>query len=63
MHNYRLSEKFTFTKLDYMHRNPVNGKWDLSEDFLAYPYSSARFYELHEADGQIKLSHFKEFTS
>ncbi len=34
--------------LDYIHANPVKGKWKLSKDFVLYPYSSARFYELGE---------------
>jgi hypothetical protein len=34
--------------LDYMHHNPVSGKWELVEDFVDYPYSSARYYELGE---------------
>jgi putative transposase len=32
-------------KLDYLHFNPVSGKWKLSKDDLDYYYSSARFYE------------------
>ena len=32
-------------KLDYIHFNPVSGKWQLSKDDLSYYYSSARFYE------------------
>ena len=32
-------------KLDYIHFNPVKGKWKLSKDDLDYYYSSARFYE------------------
>ena len=31
--------------LDYMHRNPVSGKWNLVEDHIEYPYSSTEFYE------------------
>ncbi len=31
-------------KIDYIHFNPVNGKWVLSKDDLSYNYSSARFY-------------------
>lgn len=33
-------------KLDYIHENPVQGKWSLVEDFVDYKYSSASFYEL-----------------
>jgi len=32
-------------KLNYMHFNPVSGKWLLAKDDLDYHYSSARFYE------------------
>jgi|SRR5437868_4211911 len=32
-------------KLEYIHSNPVRGKWKLAEDDLSYHYSSARFYE------------------
>lgn len=34
--------------LDYVHQNPVSGKWTLSEDFVDYPYSSVAFYEKGE---------------
>ena len=32
-------------KIDYIHFNPVSGKWLLAKDDLGYHYSSARFYE------------------
>ena len=32
-------------KLEYIHNNPVKGKWQLAKDYLNYYYSSARFYE------------------
>ena len=32
-------------KLDYIHFNPLSGKWNLAKDELSYFYSSARFYE------------------
>lgn len=32
-------------KLEYIHFNPVKGKWALAKDDLDYYYSSARFYE------------------
>ncbi|MEZ5007943.1 MAG: transposase [Chitinophagales bacterium] len=34
--------------LDYMHFNPVSGKWQLVENYLDYKYSSASYYELGE---------------
>jgi putative transposase len=32
-------------KLDYIHFNPVSGKWQLAKDDISYTFSSARFYE------------------
>ena len=32
-------------KLDYIHGNPVSGRWLLAKDDISYHYSSARFYE------------------
>lgn len=32
--------------LDYMHHNPVQGKWQLIDDFTKFNYSSAGYYEL-----------------
>ena len=31
-------------KLEYIHGNPVSGKWHLAKDDINYFYSSARFY-------------------
>jgi putative transposase len=38
------SRKVAVQKLQYIHFNPVSGKWQLSKDDLSYYYSSARFY-------------------
>ena len=40
-----LSRGFAKQKIDYIHFNPVSGKWNLAKDYLDYYYSSARFYE------------------
>ena len=47
------SEKFLIQKLNYIHHNPISGKWKLAADFVSYEHSSASFYEA----GIIK--HFK----
>ena len=39
------SRKVAQQKLDYIHRNPVSGKWLLAKDDISYYYSSAKFYE------------------
>jgi REP element-mobilizing transposase RayT len=40
------TEKFLYQKLDYIHHNPVQGKWKLAEEYTDYEHSSASFYEL-----------------
>ena len=47
------SEKFLIQKLNYIHHNPVSGKWKLANDFISYEHSSASFYE----EGIVR--HFK----
>jgi hypothetical protein len=54
------NEKMVEQKLDYIHHNPVRGKWTLVDDFIQYPYSSARFYELGEVDSNVPLVHYKD---
>lgn len=43
------SPEIIFQKLDYIHHNPVSKKWNLTDDFTLYPYSSASFYEKGES--------------
>jgi putative transposase len=53
------SEKFLIQKLNYIHYNPVSGKWNLAKDFVSFEHSSASFYE----EGVIrhfKPKHFKD---
>ena len=57
------SDKFIHQKLDYMHKNPVSGKWNLANDYLQYPYSSARFYDLNEIDERVILTHYQDIGS
>ena len=57
-----VTEKFIRQKLNYMHKNPVSGKWKLVEDYLDYQYSSARFYDLGEAPG-CKLFYYTDMKS
>ncbi len=38
-------EEMLTQKLDYIHANPVSGKWSLVEDAMDYPHSSFGFYE------------------
>ena len=38
------TEKFLLLKLNYIHDNPVAGKWKLADSRESYLHSSARFY-------------------
>ena len=55
-------ERMIEQKLDYIHRNPVNGKWNLAKDFTDYIHSSAAFYELNKKIG-YEVLHYKKITS
>jgi putative transposase len=57
-----VTEHFIIQKLNYIHANPVRGKWNLAEDYTKYPYSSAGFYELDDFDG-YKITHYAEAYS
>jgi hypothetical protein len=41
------SDKFLHQKIDYIHYNPVRGKWQLVSNYTDYEHSSAAFYELN----------------
>ena len=40
-----ITDSFLKQKLDYIHFNPVRGKWNLVNDYTNYEHSSASFYE------------------
>jgi REP element-mobilizing transposase RayT len=52
-------KKAVLRVLDYIHHNPVNGKWSLVGDYKQYPYSSAAYYELNQADPYL-VKDFRE---
>jgi len=53
--------KFLYQKLDYIHHNPVSGKWNLCDEFTDYPYSSAAYYELGVLHPQVEITDFREY--
>ncbi len=53
-----ISLDFTKTKLDYMHQNPVQKKWNLAGSFDQYSHSSARFYEFNEPHEKVELTSY-----
>ncbi len=54
-----LDEKMLFQKMDYIHHNPVRGRWNLVSDFVLYRYSSAAFYVLGRPC-QFPITHYAE---
>jgi REP element-mobilizing transposase RayT len=40
------TQPFLLQKINYIHNNPVTGKWMLAKDFVEYEHSSASFYEI-----------------
>ena len=55
------SREIAKQKLDYIHFNPMMGKWKLSIDDLDYQFSSARFYETGIDDFGFLKNIFKIF--
>ncbi|MFN8430112.1 MAG: transposase [Spirosomataceae bacterium] len=56
------SEAFILQKLNYMHKNPVSGKWNLAETYTDYQHSSARFYELNKTDYEFEITNYMEIA-
>ncbi|MEQ9426933.1 MAG: transposase [Cyclobacteriaceae bacterium] len=54
------SEKFLEQKIDYIHQNPVRGKWNLVDDYSKYQHSSAAFYEMNQSNGYFDIVHYKD---
>lgn len=47
-------------KLNYIHHNPVKGKWSLLEAFILYSNSSAVFYEIGEVNRKVEIVLYKD---
>lgn len=54
------TNKFLLQKLNYIHKNPVTGKWNLSQSFIDYVHSSARFYEENCQHPFVKITHYMD---
>ena len=55
------SVEFLHQKLDYIHHNPVSGKWNLGEEFTDYYHSSAAFYELNKTHSEVDIVSYSEY--
>ncbi|WP_184548992.1 transposase [Mucilaginibacter sp. FT3.2] len=52
---------FLYQKIDYIHHNPVSGKWNLCTDFTEYPHSSAAFYYLEKKHEFVEITDYRDF--
>ncbi|MDB5018334.1 MAG: hypothetical protein JWQ84_3166 [Mucilaginibacter sp.] len=55
---YTLS--FLHQKVDYIHHNPVSGKWNLCGEFTDYLHSSAAFYHDEKPHQLIGITDYRE---
>jgi REP element-mobilizing transposase RayT len=53
------TEKFLLQKLNYIHDNPVKGKWMLAKDIEAYLHSSCLFY-FKKKHRLCEVTHYEE---
>lgn len=51
---------FILQKLEYIHKNPVTGRWNLANSFVEYLHSSAAYYELNITNPFIAITHYKD---
>ena len=54
------NERFLRQKLEYIHANPVKGKWNLATTFEEYRHSSAGYYELNQPHQYVAVTHYKD---
>ena len=52
---------FLYQKIDYIHHNPVSGKWNLCNEFTDYPHSSAAFYELGQSHVFVCITDYRDY--
>ena len=53
------TEKFIQQKLNYMHNNPIQPKWNLCENAIDYEHSSAAFYSECNKKYKFNLRHYR----
>lgn len=57
---YLITKDILETKLEYIHANPLQEKWNLVKYPEEYEYSSARFYETGTS-WEIEVTHYADF--
>ncbi len=53
--------KFLVQKINYIHLNPVRGKWKLLEHWEDYEHSTAKFYVKNICNGFVPV-HYEELN-
>lgn len=53
------SEELIVQKINYVHANPIRGKWNLCKEFTDYKYSSAAFYYSESREWDF-LTHYAD---
>ncbi|MDB5159520.1 MAG: hypothetical protein JWR50_4227 [Mucilaginibacter sp.] len=54
------TDEFLYQKLDYIHHNPVSGKWNLVDEFSDYAHSSAAFYHLDKLHPLVTITDYRD---
>ena len=54
------TDVFLHQKLDYIHHNPVSGKWNLCVEYTDYSHSSAAFYKDALPHKEISITDYRE---
>jgi len=52
---------FLYQKIDYIHHNPVQGKWNLAHEFTDYEHSSAAFYQLERPHLFVNITDYRQY--
>ena len=52
---------FLVQKINYIHHNPVSGKWNLADDYTKYANSSAAFYDLDEQHEFAVIDDYRKY--
>lgn len=52
---------FLNQKINYIHGNPVKGKWNLCNEYIEYVHSSAAFYENGIQHSSIQIVDYREY--
>jgi REP element-mobilizing transposase RayT len=51
---------FLHQKLDYIHHNPVSGKWSLCDEYTDYVHSSAAFYDFGLMHPLVSITNYQD---